>query len=106
MIQKLKFKINQQDDCFHEYKNLVSKEMEVKDLIYNRNLNYCDTLKKELVFAKNVIKNPEIFKDTNRKMKNHVRNLSLYQVKESKKSKAGGTLTSKGTSGSILSVSS
>lgn len=50
--------------------------MKVKDVIYDREKKYTEVLQTELVYAKNIIKNPILFKNQNSKMNN---NIKLYK---------------------------
>ena len=44
-----------------QYKNDTTKEMMLKDVLVDRLKNFTEMLKKELQFAKNIIKNPNLF---------------------------------------------
>ena len=48
-------------DELEQYKNDTTKEMMLKDVLVDRLKNFTDMLKKELQFAKNIIKNPNLF---------------------------------------------
>ena len=48
------------DELFR-YKNDTKKELDLKDVLVDRQKKYIDLLRKELVFAKNIIKNPNLF---------------------------------------------
>lgn len=43
------------------FKNETKKELELKDVLLERQQKFITVLKKELVFAKNIIKNPNLF---------------------------------------------
>ena len=48
-------------DELEQYKNDTTKEMMLKDVLVDRLKNFTEMLKKELQFAKNIIKNPNLF---------------------------------------------
>ena len=50
-------------DELEQYKNDTTKEMMLKDVLVDRLKNFTDMLKKELQFAKNIIKNPNLLKN-------------------------------------------
>eukprot|EP00347_Sterkiella_histriomuscorum_P019529 403341284 len=52
---------NKMEQELFQFKNDSGKELELKDVLLERQQNYIMVLKKELVFAKNIIKNPNLF---------------------------------------------
>ena len=46
---------------YEVFKRDSTKEMTLKDVLIDRLKNFTDLLKKELQFAKNIIKNPNLF---------------------------------------------
>ncbi|CDW71143.1 UNKNOWN [Stylonychia lemnae] len=56
----LKEKDYLKDELFR-YKNDTKKELDLKEVLVERQKHYIDLLRKELVFAKNIIKNPNLF---------------------------------------------
>ncbi len=48
-----------------KYKKDTEKEFRIKDLIIQRKEEYIDLLKRELILAQNIIKNPSVFSHAN-----------------------------------------
>lgn len=61
---------------------MVDKEMQIRGIIFDRSLNYSNILKTELTLAKNVIKNPKLFKNVNRTLTNEANKYQTYAYKE------------------------
>lgn len=60
-----------------DFKLYSKNEHTLKDMIVKRHEDYTEILKRELVIAKNIIKNPKLLKIWNRDM--HYKNLNIYK---------------------------
>lgn len=63
---------------FEIFKLDINREVDVKEIIINRQLEYIEVLKRELVLAKNIIKNPRLFDKATMKMNYKI--LDLYPI--------------------------
>jgi ABC-type Na+ transport system ATPase subunit NatA len=59
--EDLDYRLKFAEDEFKRYKETTLKELELKDVLVDRQNNYINILKKELVYAKNIIKNPNLY---------------------------------------------
>jgi hypothetical protein len=59
--QELEEKLEELTQRFENYKEESSKEINLKDILMDRQKAYTDLLVKELTYAKNIIKNPNLF---------------------------------------------
>ena len=67
-------------DEFCKYKFDTLKELEVKDKVFERQKHFTDILMKELAFAKNIIKNPNLFQKAFEKL--NFDRMELYQFEK------------------------
>ncbi|CAI2361741.1 unnamed protein product [Moneuplotes crassus] len=78
--------IQKAKDQFEKEKLNLTKEftfeISVKDELLKRKSEYCQTLKKELIYTKNIIKNPRMFESSHRAM-----NFTQYEIYDFNKSR-------------------
>ncbi|CAI2365147.1 unnamed protein product [Moneuplotes crassus] len=84
-IKQLENDLYQRGLDFKEYKRLVSQEIRVKESLQKKSSKYNRVLRNELVFAKNIIKNPKIYKQMNRSMNNSIKEFDSYKYKPTSK---------------------
>ena len=77
-------------NLFKKFQTDVDKEMEVKQLIQDRQNKYIDVLKKELIIAKNIIKFPRVHNKISQKM--NFDEIILYQYGKTPEKRRSVTL--------------
>jgi len=77
------------EDEFKKFKRDTLAELEVKDVLLKRQTNYAEVIKKELAYAKNIIKNPSLFQKAYEQM--NFDRVELYKFERVRKQSVGGS---------------
>ena len=80
MEEKYERKENEMKEEIRKVKSFYHSELKIKDMILKRQLSYITVLTKELVVAKNIIKNPRAAKQFGKEM--NFKNMDLYQYND------------------------